>query len=57
MPNCMTSEYWIGINPIGNAILEKPLKVENGFMDVPYEPGLGVAIREDELMKFAAPLS
>ena len=57
MPNCMTSEYWIGNNPIGNAILEKPLKVENGFMDVPNEPGLGIAIREDELMKFAAPLS
>ena len=55
MPNTMTSEYWIGNNPIGNAILEKPLVVENGFMDVPAEPGLGIAIREDALLCFAAP--
>lgn len=55
MPNTMTSEYWIGNNPIGNAILEKPLNVENGFMDVPAEPGLGITIREDALLRFAAP--
>jgi len=57
MPNTMTSEYWIGNNPIGNAILEKPLVVEKGFMDVPTEPGLGISIREDALLRFAAPES
>lgn len=55
MPNTMTSEYWIGNNPIGNAVLEAPLKVENGLMDVPAGPGLGIALREDALLRFAAP--
>jgi len=55
MPNTMTSEYWIGNNPIGNAVLEKPLQVEGGFMEVPTAPGLGIDIREDVLLRFAAP--
>jgi D-arabinonate dehydratase/D-galactarolactone cycloisomerase len=55
MPNTMTSEYWIGNNPIGNAILETPLRMENGFMELPSGPGLGIAIKEDALLRFAAP--
>lgn len=57
MPNTMTSEYWIGNNPIGDAILETPLKVADGFMEVPTEPGLGITIRDDALLRFAAPTS
>jgi len=55
MPNAMTSEYWIGNNPIGNAVLEKPLVVENGLMEVPTGAGLGITIKEDALLRFAAP--
>jgi D-arabinonate dehydratase/D-galactarolactone cycloisomerase len=57
MPNTMTSEYWIGNNPIGNAVLEEPLEVENGFIDVPAAPGLGIRINETALLRFAAPAS
>jgi D-arabinonate dehydratase/D-galactarolactone cycloisomerase len=49
MPNTLTSEYWIGDNPIGDRILESPLRLENGYLETPNGPGLGIAIREDVL--------
>ena len=51
MPNTMTSEYWFGENPIGNAILREPLVLENGYMHTPEKPGLGIEIDEDALRK------
>ena len=49
MPNTLTSEYWIGDNPIGDCILESPLRLENGYLETPDGPGLGIAVREDVL--------
>jgi L-alanine-DL-glutamate epimerase-like enolase superfamily enzyme len=50
MPNTLTSEYWIGDNPIGDRILETPLRLENGYLETPAGPGLGIALREDVLL-------
>ncbi len=55
MPNTMTCEYWIGDNPLGNAILKEPLQVENGYMHTPTGSGLGIEIREEALASFLAP--
>jgi L-alanine-DL-glutamate epimerase-like enolase superfamily enzyme len=49
MPNTVTSEYWIGENPIGNAILKEPLKLEGGYLHTPAGPGLGIEIDEEVL--------
>jgi L-alanine-DL-glutamate epimerase-like enolase superfamily enzyme len=49
MPNTLTSEYWIGDNPIGDCILESPLRLENGYLETPDGAGLGIAVREDVL--------
>jgi D-arabinonate dehydratase/D-galactarolactone cycloisomerase len=49
MPNTITSEYWIGDNPLGDRILEQPLRLENGYLETPSGPGLGIVIREDVL--------
>ncbi len=49
MPNTLTSEYWIGNNPLGNLLLEEPLKLEQGYMHTPTEPGLGLRFNEDAL--------
>ncbi|HEY6988090.1 MAG TPA: mandelate racemase/muconate lactonizing enzyme family protein [Bryobacteraceae bacterium] len=49
MPNTLTSEYWIGDNPIGDCILESPLRLMNGYLETPVGPGLGIAIRENVL--------
>jgi D-arabinonate dehydratase/D-galactarolactone cycloisomerase len=46
MPNTLTSEYWIGDNPIGNAILKEPLRLENGYLHTPTNPGIGIEIDE-----------
>jgi D-arabinonate dehydratase/D-galactarolactone cycloisomerase len=50
LPNTITSEYWIGGNPIGDCILETPLRLENGYLETPSGPGLGIQIREDVLL-------
>ena len=49
MPNTITSEYWIGENPLGNAILKEPLSAVNGYMQTPDKPGLGIEIDEGAL--------
>lgn len=51
MPNTLTSEYWIGDNPLGNDILETPLVLENGYLRTPAGPGLGIGIREEALFR------
>ncbi len=54
MPNTLTSEYWIGDNPIGNVILDAPLRLDRGYLHTPTAPGLGLSIREEELRKHSA---
>lgn len=54
MPNTLTSEYWIGDNPIGDAVVEAPLELAAGYLHTPTGPGLGIAIREGELRRHAA---
>jgi L-alanine-DL-glutamate epimerase-like enolase superfamily enzyme len=46
MPNTMTSEYWIGDNPLGDALLKEPLRLEGGYLHTPQGPGLGINIDE-----------
>jgi L-alanine-DL-glutamate epimerase-like enolase superfamily enzyme len=49
MPNTITSEYWIGKNPIGDSILEQPFVMKDGYMHTPSGPGLGIKIIEKAL--------
>ena len=53
MPNTITSEYWIGDNPIGNAWLKQPIDVVNGYVPLPGGPGLGIALKHDALEPWA----
>jgi D-arabinonate dehydratase/D-galactarolactone cycloisomerase len=53
MPNTITSEYWIGKNPIGNPILEEPFVLKDGYMRTPSGPGLGVKINQKALSAVA----
>ncbi|MBC7809846.1 MAG: mandelate racemase/muconate lactonizing enzyme family protein [Burkholderiales bacterium] len=52
MPNQTWMEFWYGRNPIGNAILNAPLRIENSFFHVPQGPGLGIDINEDALRQY-----
>ena len=49
MPNTMTSEYWIGDNPIGNAWLKQPIAVVEGYISLPVGAGLGIALTPEAL--------
>ena len=49
MPNTLVSEYWIGQNPIGNTLIEEPLEVRQGYLEVPMKPGLGICFRAGAL--------
>jgi len=53
MPNTMTSEYWIGDNPIGNAWLKQPIAVVEGYVSLPVGTGLGIALTPEALEPWA----
>jgi D-arabinonate dehydratase/D-galactarolactone cycloisomerase len=53
MPNTMTSEYWIGDNPIGNAWLKRPIEVVDGYVSLPVGSGLGIALAPEALVPWA----
>jgi D-galactarolactone cycloisomerase len=46
MPNTVISEYWIGENPLGNAILREPVVLKDGYLQTPKGAGLGIDIIE-----------
>ena len=53
-PNLFRMEFWAGNNPLGESVLRKPLlTLENGFVLVPEEPGLGVDVDEEKLLQHA----
>ena len=52
-PNQTWMEYWYGANPIGNAILREPLRIQDGCLHVPDGAGLGIDINEDALLQYA----
>lgn len=47
-PNFEIMEYWVGHNPL-NAIVNEPIRVNDGVIDVPHGPGLGVEVDEDSV--------
>jgi D-arabinonate dehydratase/D-galactarolactone cycloisomerase len=58
MPNTITSEHWIGDNPLGDCLLNEPMKLENGYLHTPEAPGLGLNFKESalkELLQSANP--
>lgn len=54
-PNFLICEYWWQNNPLGNAILKRPLELKDGFLLVPQGPGLGIEIDEAALAPFVVP--
>jgi D-arabinonate dehydratase/D-galactarolactone cycloisomerase len=52
-PNQTWMEYWYGANPLGNAILNAPLRIEEGYFWLPEGPGLGIDINEEALRQHA----
>lgn len=52
LPNLFMLEYQPPVLALANQLLEEPLSCEAGAYSLPAAPGLGVAIRENELLPF-----
>lgn len=52
-PNQTWVEYWYGANPIGDAIIAQPFRIEHGYFHVPDAPGLGIEVLEEPLRQYA----
>ena len=48
---------WLEMDTSGNAVYEElltaPLQMNNGHIEVPHQPGLGVVLTEETLKKYA----
>jgi D-galactarolactone cycloisomerase len=51
-PAAQLLEYDVGENPLRDDILERPLKIREGAIDVPDAPGLGLALNEEAVRRY-----
>lgn len=51
-PNQTWMEFWYGANPLGDAVITEPLRIEHGYLHLPPGPGLGITVREDVIRGF-----
>ena len=52
MPNFLITEYFVNLEEFGKDICENPFQVENGYIKLPENPGLGINIDENALKKY-----
>jgi galactonate dehydratase len=50
IPNFLITEYFVNFEETGKAVSLNPLEVENGYIRVPTGPGLGLELKEEELL-------
>ena len=52
IPNCFMQELFLNFLPAYNAVLTKPIVVEDGYCSVSDGPGWGVDLVEEALLKY-----
>jgi len=52
MPNFLITEYQVSFKSRGDEISVNPIKVENGYIELPEEPGLGLNLDEEAMAKY-----
>jgi galactonate dehydratase len=52
IPNFLILEYFLFFESLSNDIAEHPFSVENGFIELPKDPGLGIQLKEDALTQY-----
>lgn len=50
MPNFLITEYFVNFEAAGEAVCDKPFVVEDGHIELPTRPGLGIDLDEDALL-------
>lgn len=49
IPNFLITEYFVNLEPLGQALAKHPFEVENSYIKLPQTPGLGVDLDEAAL--------
>ena len=52
MPNFLITEYFLNLEDFGKDITVDPFEVNNGYIELPKTPGLGIEIDESSLAKY-----
>ena len=52
IPNFLITEYFVNLEEFGNDIAANPFKVEDGYIQIPTGPGLGIELDEDALARY-----
>lgn len=51
-PTAHILEYSLGANPMIHELVEERFSVENGLLDIPDRPGLGITVRDDFIARY-----
>jgi galactonate dehydratase len=51
LPNFLIAEYFVNFEEAGNSIVQNPFKVDEGYIKLPTQPGLGLELDEAVLRK------
>ncbi len=52
IPNFLITEYFVNLEEFGEDIAINPFKVEDGYIQVPDQPGIGIELDEDKLAAY-----
>ena len=52
IPNFLITEYFVNFEQLGKDISTNPFRVEDGYIKLPSEPGLGMSLIEQKLQKY-----
>ena len=52
MSNFLITEYFVNFTERGDEISVNPIKAENGYIELPTGPGLGIDLDEEALARY-----
>jgi galactonate dehydratase len=52
IPNFLITEYFVNLEEFGEDVAINPFKVEDGYIEVPDQPGIGIELDEDKLAAY-----
>lgn len=52
IPNFLVLEFQLGDVPYRDELIDKPVPIENGYLQIPEEPGLGISLNKEAVAKY-----
>ena len=52
IPNFLITEYFLNLEEFGSEVAVEPFEVEDGYIELPKGPGLGIELDEDALARY-----